>query len=132
MTGVLAAVAKPETGVLLFHHNFAQVVIAYNVILALWGVGLWALRRNPAGGFLGALVLDEGVVILQGIFGIILYAQGHRPTDNLHLLYGVVSLLVLPFAYSYSARGTERRDSLVLGVACLFLAGIAVRAITTG
>lgn len=127
----LVSTRPSATGVLLLHHNFAQVVIVYSGILALWGLLLYALGRPPGGNYLGALVLNEGVVIVQGIFGIILAVQGHRPASNLHFLYGLVSLLVLPFAYSYSARGTQRQDSLIFGLAGLFLVGIALRATTT-
>lgn len=117
---------------LTVHRDFAQVVIVYSGLLGLWGLLLWLMGRNPSAGLLGALVLDEGVVIVQAIFGLILLGQGHRPHDLLHLLYGLVSLLTIPFAYSMSAHGTQRRDSLIFGLAGLFLAGIAIRAVTTG
>jgi hypothetical protein len=81
---------------------------------------------------LGALILNEAVVVIQGILGVILLIQGQRPHQGLHFLYGVVALLVLPAAYFYSDGGSERRDSLVFGLAGLFLLGIAIRAVTTG
>ena len=114
------------------HQNWSRVVLIYTLLVALWALFLWLRGSNPSGGLLGALILDEAVVTIQGILGLILVLQGQRPQQGLHILYGVVSLLVLPAAYLYSEGGTERRDSLVFGLASLFLFGIAIRGIGTG
>lgn len=117
---------------LTLHQGFSRVVLVYSLLMALWGLFLYARGSNPSGGYLGALVLAEGVAILQGLIGLVLVLQGHRPADALHYLYGVVAVLVLPGAYLYSSRGTERRDSLIFGLAGLFLVGVAIRGIATG
>ena len=117
---------------LTLHQGFARVVLTYGVFMALWGLFLFVRGSNPSGGYLGALVLAEGVAILQGIIGLVLVLQGHRPADALHYLYGVAAVLVLPSAYLFSNRATERRDSLILGLASLFLVGVAIRGIATG
>ena len=41
-------------------------------------------------------------------------------------------VVTLPTAYFLSSGGTERRDSLIFGLAGIFLIGIAIRGITTG
>jgi heme A synthase len=119
--------------VLALHQGFARVVILYTGLMALWGLFLFLRGSNPSGGYLGALVLDEAVIIVQGLLGAVLLAQGHRPQQGLHLLYGVASVVALPTAYlAWCQSGTERRDSLILGLAALFLVGLAIRGIMTG
>jgi len=118
--------------ILFLHQRFALVILAYALIVGLWGLALFLLNRPPAGGFLGAIVLAEAVVIIQDILGWVLFLGGHRPHDLLHLLYGVVIALAIPFVWSISERGTTRRDSLYLGLTLLFMVAIAVRAIGTG
>jgi hypothetical protein len=74
------------------------------------------------------------LILVQGLVGVLLLAQGHRPKEGLHLLYGVAAVLALPGVYfsPWVARGTERRDSLVLGLTALFMVGLAIRGIVTG
>ncbi|HLJ67405.1 MAG TPA: hypothetical protein VKX16_08600 [Chloroflexota bacterium] len=115
-----------------FHSNFARVVLIYSALMALWGLGLYFAGRNPSPSYLGSLVLEEAIAIFQGLLGVIVLGGGNRPHDGLHYLYGVVLVITLPAAYFYSARGTERRDSLIFGLATLFMLGIAIRGITTG
>ena len=117
---------------LTLHQGFANALLIYSLFLAIWGLFLYVRGSNPEGGYLGALVILEGLAILQGLVGALLFGQGHRPHDALHFLYGIVAVLTLPTAYFISAGGTERRDSLVFGLATLFMIGVAIRGITTG
>ena len=100
-------------------------------------VGIWGLityfRKMPAGGsFRATLVLTEALFVMQGLVGVLMFASGRRPHDNLHWLYGVLLVIVLPIAMSYVSGRDPRREPLVYGIACLFMAGLAVRALTTG
>ncbi|MGH2444200.1 MAG: hypothetical protein ACRDFX_13675 [Chloroflexota bacterium] len=113
------------------HSGFFTVVVIYAVLMALWGLLLFLRGSNPSGGYLGSLILAEGVTVVQGIIGLVLLITGHRPHDSLHYLYGVLAVLVIPSAYFLSAGGRERRDSLYFALAALFLVIIAVRASTT-
>jgi heme A synthase len=114
------------------HQGFGTVVLIYSGLMALWGLFLWLRGSNPSGGYLGALVLAEGVIVLQGLIGILLLLLGHRPQGPLHYLYGILALITLPSAYVFGERATERRDSLIFGLAGLFLVGVAIRGIMTG
>lgn len=129
---VVTAASTQHNVALTLHQGFANAVLIYTVLLALWGLFLYLRGSGPSGGYLGALIILEGLGLLQGLIGLILLAQGHRPADALHYLYGVVLVLTLPTAYFYGENGTTRRDSLIFGLAALFLAGIAVRGIMTG
>ncbi len=125
-----------DTVVVFLHQGFSRVVLIYSVLLALWGLFLYVRGEPPSGGLLGALVLDEGVIILQSLIGIVLYGQGYRPGQSLHLLYGLAVFLALPTAYLWAGANRvgppTRRDSLVFGLTCLFLFGLGIRAATTG
>jgi hypothetical protein len=129
---VIVLATKTGGFVLTLHQGFANAVLIYSLLLAAWGLFLYFRSRNPPGSYLGALAILEGLAIIQGLVGIILLGQGHRPHDALHFLYGVVAVVTLPTAYFMSTGGMERRDSLVFGLATLFLVGIAIRGITTG
>jgi hypothetical protein len=131
----MIAVVTAHGVVVNLHQGFARVVLIYSLLLALWGLFLFFRGSNPSGGYLGALVINEGVAVLQSLIGLVLIGQGHRPDDPLHYLYGVVLVLTLPAAYYYSGLtggGSDRRDSLVFALAGLFLFAIGIRATTTG
>lgn len=129
---VIAAAVVHHGPAVSLHQGFASVVLIYSLLVALWGFFLFLRGSNPSGGYLGALILAEGVALVQSTVGLILLLLGNRPADALHYLYGVVSVITLPAAYAYSSRGHERQDSLIFALAALFLFGIAVRATTTG
>lgn len=118
--------------IVALHQGFASVVLLYSLFMGLWGLFLWLRRSNPSGGYLGALVIAQGVATLQVLIGLVLLAAGHRPHDALHYLYGVLAVLTLPTAYFYGSGGSERRDSIIFSLAGFFLVGIALRAMTTG
>ena len=115
-----------------FHSNFSRVVVIYSAIIALWGLFLFARGANPSPGYLGSLVIAEGVAVVQGILGLVTRTQTSGPHDALHYLYGIVLVITLPSAYFYSSGGKERRDSLIFALAGLFMLGIGIRGITTG
>ena len=74
----------------------------------------------------------RGRVMLRGHkIGGFLLLQGQRPEDNLHFLYGASVILTLPLVMSYIVDKKVSRP-LAFGLASLFMAGLAIRAITTG
>lgn len=114
------------------HQGFSRVVLVYSLVVAIWALFLYLSGSNPSGSYLGAAVINEGVVVVQGLIGLVLLAQGDRPHEGLHLVYGIISVLALPTAYFMSANATQRRDSLLFGFAGLVLVGASIRAIMTG
>jgi len=56
---------------------------------------------------------------------------GGRPADGLHLPYGAVAILLIPFARSF-LRGVTRRDTVIPRVAVLALGGVIYRLFATG
>jgi heme A synthase len=117
--------------VIELHQRLALSLVLYYAALGVWGVFL-AVRRSPlSANYRGALVI--GVVIggVQALIGVFLVLSGDRPEDNLHFLYGASVILTLPLVMSYIVDKKVSRP-LAFGLASLFMAGLAIRAITTG
>ena len=111
---------------------FAGLVLA--IVIGGWGLVMFFRRLAPTGNFNSALVVTEAAFVVQGLVGVTLYASGRRPHDALHWLYGILLVLVIPIAMTYGGSPAERgqrRQSLVYGIAGLFMAGLAIRALTT-
>ena len=106
-------------------------LVLYYAVLGLWGVFL-AIRKSPLSpSYRGALVIGVGLGVVQAALGLFLVFSGLRPADNLHFLYGASVILTLPLVMSYIVDKKISRP-LAFGLACLFMAGLAIRAITTG
>jgi hypothetical protein len=91
------------------------------------------IRRQPLGGnFWGAVMIGEGLVIVQAILGIVLLIKGGQPGRGIHFLYGALSVLAWPAAYAYSQGQNENRATLVWTLVGAFLFGLSMRAVATG
>ena len=115
-----------------FHRTVANALLLLMLLLGLWGLLMAALNRSPGGGFRSTYVLSIGVFALQAIIGGVMLASGFRPKETLHILYGIAPFLALGYAFSYSAKMTPRKESLMLGIAALFTFGLVLRACGTG
>ncbi|MBV9577161.1 MAG: hypothetical protein JO057_01075 [Chloroflexi bacterium] len=113
------------------HQRFAISLVLYYAILGLWGVYL-GIRKSPlTPSYRGGLVIGVGLGLVQALIGLVLVLSGDRPLDNLHFLYGASVILTLPLVMSYIVDKKVSRP-LAFGLASLFMAGLAIRAITTG
>ncbi len=116
---------------LTVHQGLFRAGVLITLIVAGWGLWTW-LRKQPAsGGYRSSLVMTEALFVLQALVGIGLYLSGRRPHDSLHLLYGVLLIVTLPIAASYTSSHEKRREPLIFGIAGLFMTGLAIRALTT-
>ena len=61
--------------------------------MAGWGGVAW-LRRDPSTAFWYLLRFAQATVVAEVVVGLILLAQGDRPPDDLHYLYGIAPLVV--------------------------------------
>ena len=113
------------------HQLIARMLVLYFALVGIWGVFL-GLRRQPFNSaFRGALLIGVGLGVLQAVVGVALVLNGQRPIDNLHYLYGATVILTLPLVASYLSDKKISRP-LAYGLTTLFMAGLAIRAITTG
>jgi heme A synthase len=113
------------------HQVVARSVVLYFAVVGIWGVFLGLRKADLNASFRGALVIGVALGVAQAVLGMVLVLSGLRPADNLHFLYGASVIVTLPLVASYIVDKTFSRP-LAFGLASLFIAGLAIRAITTG
>ena len=116
----------------MLHTGLFRTGLLITAFIGLWGLVTYFRKQPSSGSFRATLVLTEALFIVQGLVGVLTFANGRRPHDNLHWLYGVLLVIVLPIAMSYVSGRDPRREPLVYGIAALFMAGLTIRAFTTG
>ena len=118
--------------IILIHDRLSNAVILYMVVIGLWGLVSFIRGEELAGSLGGAFIIGQGLLTAQALFGLVLVLQGARPLESLHYVYGVVIVLLLPFAYTYVRDRYPRQGLLLCSIVALFIAALAVRAIVTG
>jgi hypothetical protein len=113
------------------HSLFARTIVLYYALVGLWGVFLAIRKADLPPAYRGALIIGVVMGLIQAAVGLTLLLTVGHPRDDLHYLYGASVILTLPLVASYIA---DKKFSRVLafGLANLFMAGLAIRAITTG
>ena len=114
-----------------FHNTLATTLLLFMLICGLWGV-FGAVRGGFSPSLAGALVLGEGLIVVQGLLGVLSYLTGARPVQMLHILYGLAAAITLPGIYTYARDKTARQQALLFGLGALFIVGLALRGMTTG
>jgi hypothetical protein len=117
--------------VIEIHRQIANAMILYYALLGVWGVVL-ALRKSEfSSAYRGALIIGVVLGVVQAAAGLFLLVTGHQPANDLHFLYGASVIVTVPLVGSYIA---DKKFSRLwaYGLASLFMAGLAIRAITTG
>ena len=122
----------PVSALLVLHNGLFRTGLLITAFIGVWGLVTYFRKMPSSGSFRATLVLTEALFIAQGVVGVLMFALGRRPHDNLHWLYGVLLVIVLPIAMSYVSGRDPRREPLVYGIAGLFMAGLTIRAFTTG
>ena len=110
------------------HAALAQSIVIYFLVLSVWALVTHFRAGRLSGSFWGTAIIGELLFVGQAILGTALLLEGRAPVHIVHVLYGATGVLVLPFTYGYLPRYRER-ESVIVGVVCLFLFGIALRAI---
>jgi hypothetical protein len=113
-----------------FHQALAFPLLLDQIALGIWALVLGFRRLRVGSALASALIVDEGLLILQSILGATLFATGHAP-QWIHFLYGALLLGLLPVVYPFSMRRPER-SGLWLGCTLLFMSGLIVRTYFTG
>ena len=114
----------------LFHLLLGRSVVFFTLICGVWGVLAHVGRLPSDGRYYSTLVLAELLLLAQALLGLILLGSGRLPADQIHLLYGGLSVLVLPGVYGFATRRGWSAP-LACGLATLFIFGLAIRAFTT-
>ena len=115
------------------HSRLANTALLYTVIMAVWGLWRYFRRQQVESNYWGALVIAEILYLVQAVLGAYLYfSRIGRLDRGVHILYGVVIVLVIPGIFTFTRGRAERRAMLVYGAGFVFLAGIVLRAMSTG
>ena len=117
---------------ILLHDRLSISVMLFWGAVGLWGILTYLRGRGMNGSFAGALVIGEALVIGQVVAGIALYTLGARPPSPVHYLYGITGILVIPFVWSFFRDRDQRQALLMYSLVALFIAGLAIRGMTTG
>jgi hypothetical protein len=114
------------------HSRLGNTALFYTIVMAAWGLWRYIRKQSVDSSYWGALVIAEVLYLAQGGLGAYLYFSGIGVLQRgIHILYGVVSVLVLPSIFAFTRGQEERRSMLIYGVGFLFLVGIILRGITT-
>jgi hypothetical protein len=100
-------------------HGFtAWVLLAYAVVLGIWGAYRYFRNQELGGGFRASYLIMAGLTAIQGLLGLASFGFGGRPNALLHIVYGIFAVIFLPGAYLYAQGGSRRREAVILaGVA---------------
>src|SRR5688572_12323077 len=115
----------------VLHDRLAVSVLLFMAEAGVWGLVMYARAGQFGGSLAGTLVIGEVLVLLQVLAGVGLAVTGARPADPVHYLYGATAVLVLPFAWSFLRERDQRQALLVYSLVALFIAGLAIRGMTT-
>jgi heme A synthase len=115
------------------HYWISRIGLAAAVAMFVLGVFIGVIRkRDVTRWYRLATYLIAGTMAYQALAGLLMYALGLRPHEEVHLIYGLGSMLALPFFIFVEVTATKRpaMGSYIWGFAVL--AGILIRSILTG
>ena len=115
----------------LVHLILAWAAVAAALLGTAWALVLVVQKRPGGPLFVRYQAAVIAVVVLAGLAGAARFATSTGPADNLHLLYGVVAVGLIPVARSFLV-GREPRDGRLMLVAFVLLAGVLFRLFGTG
>jgi hypothetical protein len=117
--------------VLSLHGRVALALLLYYTVVGLWGVAAGVRNRGPNASFRGAIAIATITTVGQGVLGLLLLVFRGAPAEAVHILYGFALAVSMPLAATLVRDRTPRGQSVALGLAALFAAGLAIRGITT-
>lgn len=121
------------TFLLTMHARLLVTILLFFGALTIWGVLGFLRGRGVSGGYRGALAIGELLLLAQALIGLLLLIAGQQAArPGLHILYGLVAVVALPGTFSYTRGRDARYEQMIYALVCLFLCGIALRALETG
>ena len=121
------------TDAFLFLHRLgANALVAFAVLLGVWGAYGYFRHAQVSGGFRSSYLIMAGLTAVQGLAGLAVFAMGEAPHRFLHVVYGIFAVLFLPGAYLYAHGGSKRREAVILAGAAWIVAIAYLRGISTG
>jgi hypothetical protein len=115
------------------HARLLVTILLFFGALAIWGFFGYLRGQSISGSYKGALAIGELLMLSEFLIGVALLLGGAQPYRlGIHILYGIVAIIGLPGAFAYTRGRDDRWELLIYVTVCLFLCGIALRALTTG
>ncbi len=113
------------------HIGLARASVIFSLIIGVYG--LWRYFRNSgvSQDFWGVLAAGEVLYLAQAVVGVVMVSLGLRPGRWVHYLYGLLSVITLPGAFSFMRGREGRREVLIYALIGLFMAGVSLRAMDT-
>lgn len=119
-------------GVVELHNAVAVVLIAWNALIADWGLMAWWGKVRLIQGYPFLARVGWYLFVPQVALGIWLYTHGHRaPVGWQHYVYGLGAALGIGIGEFYRPR-MRGREGMLFGLVALLLTGVAVRGFITG
>jgi hypothetical protein len=115
------------------HARLANTAMIYCIIMAVWGLYRFFRGQGLNGGYLGAVVIAEILLAIQGLIGLILWfgpASTLRP-GYVHWIYGIVLVLGAPVVFAYTKGRQDRPEMLLYAVAYIIMIALVLRAMVT-
>ncbi len=117
--------------VLSLHGRVAFALVLYYTFVGLWAIVQGIRDRGPNASLRGAIALATIAAVAQGVLGLLVLVFRGAPADTVHIVYGLALVVAMPLAATLVHDRTPRGQSIALGLAALFTAGLAIRGITT-
>lgn len=115
------------------HYWISRIGLASAVVMFALGFFIGVIRKQDVTRWYRlATYTVAGTMAFQALMGLIMYAIGLRPHEEVHLIYGLGSVLALPFFIFVEVTAKKRpaMGSYIWGFAVL--AGVLIRSILTG
>jgi hypothetical protein len=112
------------------HRAVGLSVLAVAALATILGAAAYLRRRDP-GRLVGhALALVQTLLVAQVAIGLLLLSDDRRSPDDLHYVYGTLSLLAVLSPWLYAPAEPRRRLAWFVG-ATLLAGALATRAYLT-
>ena len=113
------------------HARLGNTALLYFLVVSLWGFYRFFRKQGVDSTYWGMLVIAELLIVAQGLLGGYLWLAGFRPARTVHLLYGIITPIMIPGSYVYTKGRDGRPEILVYGTATIIAVGLVMRAVFT-
>jgi heme A synthase len=115
------------------HFWISRVSLGIAVVMLVVAIYIGIVRkRDVTPLFRRATYAIFGLMVVEALLGLMLYALDFRPAQDVHLIYGAGAVLSLPF-FIFVERTAKKRPAMgsyIWGFALLM--GVVIRSIGTG
>lgn len=110
------------------HLGLANTATLFTLGLSVWGFYRFFSGQGVDGSYLGAVVIGEGLIIVQALIGVLLFGNGlPLARTSLHILYGICAVISFPGLYAYTQGQQSRREMLLWALMTFFVFGLTIR-----